>query len=97
MEPDFKLDTDPINEDVEGELSSRPFTKDDELSIKKNLRVYNAYQGKFIKPDRSIPNSLCNTQSKSQLSSSKENTESKSKLHKISKDKSRKIIDILEK
>ena len=47
MEPD--LITEPINEELENdENDTQIISKDDTSFIKKNMKVYNAYEGKFI-------------------------------------------------
>lgn len=43
------MDTEVINEEVEPENSYR-MTKEETSFIKKNLKVYNAYEKKFVKP-----------------------------------------------
>jgi hypothetical protein len=55
MEPDLKLDTDIINEIKEDEVyDDRQISKEDTSFIKKNMKIYNAYESKFIKPTRSL-------------------------------------------
>ena len=49
MEPDVKLETEIINE-IHEEETDRQISNEDKSFIKKNMKIYNAYESKFIKP-----------------------------------------------
>ena len=79
MEPDLKLDTDIINEINEDEVyDDRQISKEDTSFIKKNMKIYNAYESKVIKPTRSLAQSLSSTGNKSRDKSLEKLVESKS-------------------
>ena len=75
IEPDLKLDTEVINEIHEED--ERQISNEDKSFIKKNMKIYNAYESKFIKP-RSLAQSLSNTSNKSREKSIDKLVESKS-------------------
>lgn len=99
MEPDLNLLTEPINEEIEELMNSqRALNKDDKDFIAKNMKVYNAYEGKFIKPNRSLAASLQSSTNKSKSKENLQESKSSQKLHKISgANGSKKRIHILEK